>query len=218
MTTATADRAGAGAEASSRSQFYLRRLHSLTGIFPLGLYVLVHLGINSFAASGEEVYDGLAEFLESLPYLILIEIPFIWAPILFHSLYGIYVHTRGDGNAFRYAYPNNWLYTLQRWSGIVALVFIGWHFWQTRLANYLFGVPVDFRMMAEILEDPGWVTFYVIGLAAVSFHLANGVRTFLMTWGVVSGPRARQAVARLCAVLGVLVLAVSLAAIWAFIK
>ncbi|HWC05967.1 MAG TPA: succinate dehydrogenase [Gemmatimonadota bacterium] len=218
MATATAAQREAGEEALSRRRFLLRRLHSLTGVFPIGLYVLIHLGINSFAASGEEIYDGVAEFLESLPYLLLIEIPFIWAPILFHSLYGIYVHARGDGNAFRYAYPNNWLYTLQRWSGIVALVFIGWHFWQTRLANYLFGVPVDFRMMADILADPGWVVFYVIGLVAVSFHLANGVRTFLMTWGVVSGPRARRAAAKLCAVFGVLVLAVSLAAVWAFLS
>jgi succinate dehydrogenase/fumarate reductase cytochrome b subunit len=53
---------------------------------------------------------------------------------------------------------------------------------------------------------------------AVSFHLANGVRTFLMTWGVVTGPRARRAAARACAVFGVLVLAASLAAVWAFIK
>jgi len=39
-----------------------------------------------------------------------------------------------------------------------------------------------------------------------------------MTWGVVTGPRARRAVARICAAFGVLVLAVSLAAVWAFIK
>jgi succinate dehydrogenase / fumarate reductase cytochrome b subunit len=62
------------------------------------------------------------------------------------------------------------------------------------------------------------VAFYVIGLVSVSFHLANGVRTFLITWGVMTGPRARRAAARACAVFGVLVLAVSLAAVWAFIK
>lgn len=218
MATATAGRERVAETAVSHRRFWLRRLHSLSGIFPIGLYVLVHLGINSFAASGAEVYDRVAEFLESLPYLLLIEIPFIWAPILFHSLYGVYVHARGEGNAFQYAYASNWMYTLQRWSGIVALVFIGWHFWQTRLANYLFGVPVDFRMMADILADPKWIAFYVVGLIAVSFHLANGVRTFLMTWGLVSGPRARRAAAHACAVFGVLVLAVSLAAVWAFIR
>ena len=213
--TATSTRT---AGALSKRQFALRRLHSLTGIVPIGLYVLVHLGINSFAASGSEVYDGVAEALESLPYLIAVEIPLIWAPILFHGLYGLVIWIRGDPNPFQYAYPNNWMYWLQRWSGIVALVFIGWHFWQTRLANYLFGVPIDFRMMAEIFADPKWVAFYVVGLTAVSFHLANGLRTFLLTWGIVVGDRARRAAASLCAAFGVLVLAVSLAAVWAFIR
>lgn len=212
MTEAIAERA------FDRRQFGLRRLHSLTGIVPIGLYVLVHLAINSFAASGAEVYDRLAEFLESLPYLIFIEVPIIWAPILYHALYGIVIWLRGDPNPFQYPYPNNWMYLLQRWSGILALVFIGWHFWQTRLANYLYGVPVDFRMMADILADPKWLAFYVVGLVAVSFHLANGLRTFLLTWGVVVGDRARRAASGLCAVFGILVLGVSLAAIWAFIR
>jgi len=199
-------------------QFLLRRLHSLSGIVPIGLYVLIHLGINSFAASGSEIYDGLAEFLESLPYLILIEIPFIWVPILFHAFYGIYIHARGQANPFAYAHPNNWMYSLQRWTGLAVFVFIGWHFWQTRLANYLYGVPIDFQMMAGIFADPRWVAFYVVGLVAVSFHLANGLRTFLLTWGIVVGDRARQMAARACAAFGVFVLAVSLAAIWAFLK
>ncbi len=207
-----------GGRSLDRRRFFLRRLHSLTGILPIGLYVLFHLGINSFAASGSEVYDGVAEFLESMPYLIAIEIPFIWAPILFHAGYGILIHARGDPNPFQYAYRNNWMYWLQRWSGVVTLVFIGWHFWQTRLASYLYGTPVDFTMMARVLADPKWVVFYVVGLTAVSFHLANGLRTFLLTWGMVVGTRARRATGRLCAVFGVIVLAVSLAAVWAFVR
>jgi len=201
-----------------RRQFLLRRLHSLSGLVPIGLYVLIHLGINSFAASGPDVYDGVAEFLESLPYLILIEIPFIWAPILFHAFYGLYIHARGQANPIQYAYLNNWMYSLQRWSGIAAFGFIGWHFWQTRLANYLYGVPIGFEMMAKIFANPVWVAFYVVGLLAVSFHLANGLRTFLLTWGIVVGNRARRVAAQACAVFGILVLAVSLAAIWAFLN
>lgn len=208
----------APAPALTKRQFALRRLHSLSGIFPVGFYVLVHLGINSFAARGSEIYDAVAEALESMPYLIAVEIPFIWIPILFHAFYGIVIWMRGDPNPFQYAYPNNWLYWLQRWSGILAFVFIGWHFWQTRLANYLYGVPVDFEMMARILENPVWLAFYVVGLTAVSFHLGNGLRTFLLTWGAVTGTRARRAAGRLSAAFGIVVLAVSLAAVWAFIR
>lgn len=164
------------------------------------------------------MYDELAEFLESLPYLLAIEIPLIWAPILYHGLYGIYIHASGRENPLQYPYPNNAMYSLQRWSGIVTMIFIGWHFWQTRLANYLFGTPIDFRMMAEIFADPKWVVFYVVGLTAVSFHLGNGLRTFLLTWGVVVGDRARVTAARVAAVFGAIVLVVSLAAVWAFLR
>ena len=203
---------------ATRRQFVLRRLHSLTGILPIGLYVLVHLGINSFAASGAESYNQIAEFLESLPYLIAIEIPFIWLPILYHAGYGIYIHATGRANPFQYAYSNNWLSWLQRWSGIVTLVFIGWHFWQTRLANYIYGRVIEFQMMADILADPRWLAFYIVGLIAVSYHLANGLRTFLLTWGAVVGERARRRTTVLCAAFGVFVLVVSLAAIRAFLR
>ncbi|MDX1623968.1 MAG: succinate dehydrogenase cytochrome b558 subunit [Gemmatimonadota bacterium] len=201
-----------------RRTFWLRRIHSLTGIVPLGLYVVFHVWVNSFAASGPEAYNAIAEFLESLPYLLAIEIPFIWAPILYHGFYGIYLHAAGRENPFQYSYPNNAMYSLQRWSGIVTLVFIGWHFWQTRLANYLFGTPIDFQMMADIFAQPEWVVFYVIGLTAVAFHLGNGLRTFLLTWGIVVGDRARTMAARVAAVVGGVFLIVSLAAIWAFLR
>lgn len=201
-----------------RRTFWLRRLHSLTGVLPIGLYVVFHIFINSFAASGPDVYDDVAHFLESLPYLIGIEIPLIWAPILYHSLYGIYIHATGKPNPFQYTYANNEMYWLQRWSGIVTLIFIGWHFWQTRLANYIYGTPIDFEMMANIFADPKWVAFYAVGMLGVSFHLANGLRTFMLTWGLVVGDRARGVAAKVAAVFGALFLAVSLAAIWAFIK
>lgn len=202
----------------SRRQFVLRRLHSLSGILPIGLYVLFHLGVNSFAASGAEAYNQMAEFLESLPYLIAIEIPFIWLPILYHSGYGIYIHATGRPNPFQYPYSNNLLYWLQRWSGVVTLVFIGWHFWQTRMANYLYGSVIEFQMMADIFADPGWLAFYVVGLTAVAFHLGNGLRTFLLTWGGVVGNRARRRVGVACAVFGGFVLIFALATIRAFLQ
>jgi succinate dehydrogenase / fumarate reductase cytochrome b subunit len=202
----------------SRRQFILRRLHSLTGILPIGLYVLFHLGVNSFAASGPESYNQMAEFLESLPYLIAIEIPFIWLPILYHSGYGIYIHATGRPNPFQYPYSSNWLYWLQRWSGVVTLVFIGWHFWQTRMANYLYGSVIEFQMMVDIFADPRWLAFYVVGLTAVSFHLGNGLRTFLLTWGGVVGDSARRKVGVACAVFAAFVLIFSLATVRAFLQ
>ena len=53
---------------------------------------------------------------------------------------------------------------------------------------------------------------------AVSYHLGNGLRTFLLTWGAVVGARARRRTTVLSAAFGVLVLVVSLAAIRAFLR
>jgi len=77
---------------------------------------------------------------------------------------------------------------------------------------------IEFRMMADILSDPGWLAFYVVGLVAVSYHLANGLRSFLLTWGVVVGDRARRRVEIVSAVFGFLVLLFSLATIRAFLR
>jgi succinate dehydrogenase / fumarate reductase cytochrome b subunit len=73
-------------------------------------------------------------------------------------------------------------------------------------------------MMADILSDPGWLAFYVVGLVAVSYHLANGLRGFLLTWGAVVGDRARRRATLVCAVFGVLVLVLSLATLGAFLR
>ena len=204
--------------APTRRQFVLRRLHSLTGIVPIGLYVLFHLGVNSFAAGGPESYDRMAEFLESLPYLLAIEIPFIWLPILYHAGYGIYIHATGPAESLPVRVPEQLAVLAPALVRIVTLVFIGWHFWQTRLANYVYGRVIEFQMMVDILSDPRWLVFYVVGLIAVSYHLANGLRSFLLTWGAVVGERARRRTSVICAVFGVLVLVFSLATIRAFLR
>ena len=52
----------------------------------------------------------------------------------------------------------------------------------------------------------------------MSFHLGNGLRTFLLSWGAVVGDGARRALAVVCAVFGAVVLVVSLATIRAFLQ
>ena len=59
-----------------------------------------------------------------------------------------------------------------------------------------------------------WVpAVYAIGLAACTFHLANGFWTMGITWGVWTSARAQQAAAYLCGMFGLFVGIVSAGAL-----
>lgn len=127
-----------------RHYFLMRRLHSLTGIVPIGVFLIAHLVTNSsvlwgkFAlrteAEGKTLVEGGAYYFqkevtwinEEVPHLALIEVT-LWVSIAFHSILGVYYALSGKSNTARYAYQGNWRYTLQRVSGYVGIFFIFYH-------------------------------------------------------------------------------------------
>ena len=54
-------------ESRTSIHFWLRRLHSLSGIFPIGFFLLEHMFSNAFILLGSEAYNGQIKFLQSLP-------------------------------------------------------------------------------------------------------------------------------------------------------
>src|SRR5437762_8438589 len=112
-------------KAGQGHSFLLRRLHSLTGIIPVGAFLIEHILIsNATAINGPEAYANQVKFLGSLPMVVFLEAFGIWLPILFHGVYGIYIWYRGESNLITYSWQGNWMYTLQRWTGILAFVYI----------------------------------------------------------------------------------------------
>lgn len=95
-------------------------------------------------------------------------------------------------NLGRYGWFRNWMFMLQRLTGIITLIFIGWHVWETRLANAIYGTEVNFDMMASILSSPFMFWFYVIGVLSAVFHFANGLWSFFVTWGLIITPRSQK--------------------------
>jgi succinate dehydrogenase / fumarate reductase cytochrome b subunit len=178
---------------SDRAHYNLRKLHSLTGILPVGLFLVEHFVTNSFATFGARAYDEKVEFLRSLPYLFVLEIAFIGVPLAFHALLGVWIWWSGRSNPHRYGYRQNWLYSLQRWTGLFLLVFITVHVWGTRLShNY------TFASLTEYLASPALFVFYLLGVLAASFHFGNGLWGFLVTWGVVTGRVAQRRTSWVC--------------------
>jgi succinate dehydrogenase / fumarate reductase cytochrome b subunit len=179
-----------------RLHFILRRLHSLSGIVPIGFYLLAHIFLeNSFILGGPESFNFLVQAIARVPVPILLatEILVLWGPILFHALYGlVIVRTADVGTSLRYDYTNSYLYTLQRVTGVIALAFICFHVYTTRLSHYFYGTEIDYNYMHSWMSSPVWFAMYLIGALSAIFHFTNGIWTFCITWGITVGVRAQR--------------------------
>src|SRR5215475_6391621 len=109
--------------------FFLRRLHSLSGIIPVGAFLLEHFVSNAFATNGPAAYADQVKFLTGLPFVDILEWGGIYIPLLFHALYGFWIWYRGETNVSSYPWSGNWLYTSQRWTGGIAFIYMFWHVW-----------------------------------------------------------------------------------------
>ncbi len=200
----------------SQNNFLIRKVHSLLGIVPVGIFLVEHLITNSFATFGPEVYNEKIEFIQSLPYLFALEVGMIFSPLLFHALFGFVFLWAWKDNSAQYHYARNWLYTLQRVTGIIAFIFIGVHVWSFRINTVLTGTPVDFDLVANAMVDVKVFLFYILGILATVFHFSNGIWGFLVHWGVTIGPKSQRIAGYVCAGIGLVLLYIGLDALWAF--
>lgn len=171
-------------------EFFYRRLHSLLGVIPVGLFLTQHLVINHFATGGEGSFNKAANFMANLPFRYFLEIFIIFLPLLFHAIYGLYIAFTAKNNVSNYGYFRNWMFMLQRVSGVITLIFVSWHVWETRIAAQ-FGAEVNFQMMENILSSPFMFWFYLIGIISTIFHFANGLWSFFVSWGITMSPRSQ---------------------------
>jgi len=179
---------------SEQRDFFYRRLHSLLGVIPIGLFVVQHLIINHFAVYGEDSFNKAASFMGNLPFVLVLEIFVIYLPILFHAILGVYIVFVAKNNPGRYGFFRNWMFFLQRITGIITFIFIIVHVWQTRIQVAMGGVEVNYSLMEGILTQPLYFWFYIIGVIATVFHLANGLWGFAVSWGIIQSPRSQQIV------------------------
>ncbi|MCM3596450.1 MULTISPECIES: succinate dehydrogenase cytochrome b558 subunit [Bacillaceae] len=171
-------------------EYLNRRLHSLLGVIPVGVFLIQHLVVNNFATRGEEAFNNAAHFMESLPFRVVLETFIIFLPLLYHAIYGIYIAFTAKNNVSKFGYFRNWMFMLQRISGVITLIFVSWHVWETRIAA-AFGAEVNFDMMASIFSNPFMIVFYVVGVVSTIFHFANGLWSFAVSWGITVTPRSQ---------------------------
>lgn len=226
-----------------RHHFLFRRLHSLTGIVPVGAFLITHLTTNSsivwgmidggkseYGHAGAATFQHEVNFIHSMPFLLLIEIFGLWLPIAFHALLGVYYAVTGKSNTSRYGYMANFRYTLQRVSGYVGLLFIFYH---VATLRWGWNLPFSHDFNAEAAasttalalrggtEELGVASvvvglFYLLGASLLVFHFANGLWTAAITWGLTVSQAAQRRWGYICAGLGVALMGMTWAAVIGF--
>ncbi len=195
--------------------FASRRVHSLLGVLPLGVFLFEHLIVNHFATGGADQFNAAGEVMQNLPFRYALELGIIFIPLFFHAVYGVYIALTSKNNASKYSYFRNWMFLLQRITGIITFVFIVWHLWGTRIAA-MFGTHPNAQMVVDILDNPLAIIFFVIGTLSVAFHFANGLFTFLITWGLIVSPKSQKAANYFCSGVFLVLAYISIRTIVAF--
>jgi succinate dehydrogenase / fumarate reductase cytochrome b subunit len=206
--------------------FILRKLHQLTGIMPLGFFLLEHFYTNSKALSGAADFNTAVKDLQSIPYILLVEIGGIFIPLIYHAVYGMVITVEARPNNLHYPYSRNWFYTIQRVTGVILFFFITFH-----VLNFRFGLipglntlsvahhpEESFQIVAREFRMVPIFIVYLIGITATVWHLANGIWLFLVDWGITIGERAQKITGYACLGFGIVLLAVGINAAVAFIR
>jgi succinate dehydrogenase / fumarate reductase cytochrome b subunit len=205
-----------------RRQFLLYRLFSLAGLIPIGAYVVVHLLTNAMVWNGAGSYQGAVNQIHSLGVILpVVEWVFIFIPLLFHGIVGLVIISSGMPNASAYPYNGNIRYTLQRATGMIVFAFIVWHVIQMHHMGLLLGggkfQADEATSSVAITLAPLWIRIlYGIGVTCAVYHLANGLWTQGITWGIWTTPAAMRRAGYVCCGFGVLLGAVGLSSIVGF--
>ena len=190
----------------------------------------IHLLTNASVLESAASFQVKVYMIHSLGKLLpLVEWTFIFIPILFHAVIGVVIIQGGLPNSSSYPLQKNIRYTLQRASGMVAFAFILWHVfhmhgwfhneqWLANVAEPLNGAqfrPYNAASTAgeAVQASPLITVLYGIGVLACVYHLANGLWTMGITWGVWISPAAQRRANYACAIFGVLLAVVGLSSL-----
>ena len=202
------------------THFLLRRLHSLLGLLPVGAFLVFHLWENSQSRFGAAHYnERVVGALKGLNYLPVIEALVIALPLLFHAGYGLAIIGSGRAEPLRYGFLRNRFYWLQRVSGVALIAFLLLHVGLTRIAG-LFEPSIGadlFAHMQQALSQPAVFGLYLTGLLLAVFHLANGLSSAAIAWGLTTSAAAQRRFGWFCTGFGLLLAALGLHGLTGFL-
>jgi succinate dehydrogenase / fumarate reductase cytochrome b subunit len=208
----------------ARENYVLHKLHSLTGIVPIGFYMVQHITLNSFSLAGPDKFNGVIHFFETVPpHLLLgVEIFVLWLPMLFHAVYGTMIAFRARPNYFaaKYRWSENRMFEWQRWTGILLFIFLIYHVISTTGVKYMQGVEhIEYAAMAAKFTSNLYLELvvYLLGTAAAAYHLAYGIWNFCIRWGITISERAQRNIAVISGLVFVLLTLIAWGALAGFL-
>jgi succinate dehydrogenase / fumarate reductase, cytochrome b subunit len=196
-----------------------RKLHSLSGIIPIGAFLVEHIVSNFETLNGPLAYAKQVLFLNSLPLVRVLEWVFIFIPLAFHAGYGLFITLRGRANVNVYPWAGNWMYLTQRITGVIAFAYIIQHVWRQRFSGI--SLPENpgaaFAKVQHELSNPWMLAIYVIAMIATCWHFSYGIWLFAAKWGITPGDRARKRFGYVCGIFGTALCIMGLASIYAIV-
>jgi len=195
--------------------------------------MVVHLATNASLMNGTETFQRAVYIIHSPGMLLpLIEWTLIFLPLIFHAGIGVWIAKTGRSNASIYRFSNNRRYTFQRWTGFIGLVFLFFHIlhlhgwshselWLGIIHPLGFGAFRPYNAtstLAQAMDGWIWPAFYLIGVMSLVYHLANGLWTAGITWGLWISPAAQLRASKVCTAFGVVLAVVAATAWWAAVS
>lgn len=175
--------------------FAQKRWFSLIGLVPLGAYVVTHLLSVSQWWSGPDAYDASIKASHGswVPWLGTV---LLLGFIAYHAVIGLQQIGRSRMMSPKPTRVLHWTYILQRIAGIGILGFIPAHVYKAKIGPALAGQPESFAGMHHAFAEAPehWLTLfvYVLGTAGVAYHLAHGLWTASVSFGLVQSEAAQR--------------------------
>jgi succinate dehydrogenase / fumarate reductase cytochrome b subunit len=147
----------------------LRRVHRVTGLFPLGAYLVFH------AWEHWPVREGTSALFARLAgsHNAALELVFVLLPLLVHAALGVWLSRRAEPSP---SYASPAFRKLQLGSGLVSAAFLGFHLVTTWLPRLLAPTPLGsaYGAMRDRSGDLPGLVLHAVGIAAVCTHFGQG--------------------------------------------
>jgi len=178
---------GPDLEASASAAPRVRRAFSLSGVVPLGAFIVLHLAFNARALWGGWAFARTVDALDRAPGLPLVESLLVFAPLVFHGALGLWLVATRRTLAPAAPYPQG-IRIAMRATGVAVLAFLALHLSAIRF--HLRGTRLGGAELATLLDAQFSTTWhgvpwqglvYLAGTACVTFHFACGLWGFYAT-------------------------------------